>query len=55
MELTPRYEVAGTPTLIIDGKYSFDVTSAGGIEKVAALLNFLIEKAAAERTAPKKG
>ena len=55
MELTPRYEVAGTPTLIIDGKYSFDVTSAGGIEKVVSLLNFLIEKAAAERTTPKKG
>ena len=55
MALTPRYEVAGTPTLIIDGKYSFDVTSAGGIDKVAALLNFLIEKAAAERSAPQKG
>ena len=55
MELTPRYEVAGTPTLIIDGKYSFDVTSAGGIDKVSALLNFLINKAAAERAAPQKG
>ncbi len=55
MELTPRYEVAGTPTLIIDGKYSFDVTSAGGLEKVNALLNFLIQKAASERTASQKG
>lgn len=55
MELTPRYEVAGTPTLVIDGKYSFDVTSAGGMEKVPALLNFLIAKAASERTATQKG
>ena len=55
LELTPRYEVAGTPTLVIDGKYSFDVTSAGGLEKVTGLLNFLIRKAASERTAPKKG
>lgn len=55
LELTPRYEVAGTPTLIIDGKYSFDVTSAGGLEKVSALLDFLIQKAASERTTAKKG
>jgi protein dithiol oxidoreductase (disulfide-forming) len=55
VDLTPRYEVGGTPTLIIDGKYSFDVTTAGGIDKVAPLLNFLIQKAAAERAAPRKG
>jgi protein dithiol oxidoreductase (disulfide-forming) len=51
VDLTPRYEVAGTPTLIIDGKYSFDVTSAGGIDRVPQLLNFLIQKAASERPA----
>lgn len=55
LELTPRYEVAGTPTLVVDGKYSFDVTSAGGMEKVTGLLNFLIQKAASERAAPQKG
>ena len=55
VELTPRYEVSGTPTLVVDGKYSFDVSSAGGTEKVTALLDFLIQKAASERAAPKKG
>ncbi len=55
LELTPRYEVAGTPTLVVDGKYSFDVASAGGLEKVTGLLNFLIQKAASERVAPQKG
>lgn len=55
LELTPRYEVGGTPTLVIDGKYSFDVTSAGGMDRVTGLLNFLIQKAASERVAPKKG
>lgn len=55
VELAPRYEISGTPTLVIDGKYSFDVSSAGGMEKVPALLDFLIQKAASERSAPKKG
>jgi protein dithiol oxidoreductase (disulfide-forming) len=55
VDLTPRYEVGGTPTLIIDGKYSFDVVTAGGLERIPGLLNFLIQKAASERVAQKKG
>jgi protein dithiol oxidoreductase (disulfide-forming) len=49
VDLTPKYGVEGTPTMVVDGKYKFDVTSAGGPDKVGPLLNFLISKAAAER------
>ena len=52
-EVTPKYEDEGTPTLIIDGKYRFDVTSAGGLEAVPGVLNFLIQKAATERATKK--
>jgi protein dithiol oxidoreductase (disulfide-forming) len=53
-DATQKYEVTGTPTIIVDGKYRFDVTSAGGLDKVSGLINFLISKAAAERAANKK-
>jgi protein dithiol oxidoreductase (disulfide-forming) len=49
VDLTPKYGVEGTPTMIVDGKYKFDVTMAGGPDKVGPLLNFLIGKTAAER------
>jgi protein dithiol oxidoreductase (disulfide-forming) len=49
IDLTPKYGVEGTPTVIVDGKYKFDMASAGGAEKVGPLLNFLISKAASER------
>jgi protein dithiol oxidoreductase (disulfide-forming) len=48
-DLTPKYGVEGTPTIVIDGKYNFNVASAGGLDKVGPLLNFLISKAASER------
>lgn len=49
-DLVPRYGVRGTPEIIVDGKYRFSVTSAGGNEQAAfALLDFLVQKAAAER------
>ena len=51
MELTPKYEVEGTPSFVVDGKYKFDVGTAGGMEQVPTLLNFLVAKAAAERGA----
>jgi protein dithiol oxidoreductase (disulfide-forming) len=54
IDITPKYEVDGTPTIIVDGKYKCDGVSAGGYDKMPALINFLISKAAAERAAPRK-
>jgi thiol:disulfide interchange protein DsbA len=44
-----KYEVGGTPTLIVDGRWRFDMTSAGGPEKIGELINFLVAKALSER------
>lgn len=50
--MVPRYGVRGTPALIVDGKYRFNVQSAGGTEKAAmSLLDYLIAKSAQERAA----
>jgi protein dithiol oxidoreductase (disulfide-forming) len=49
VELTPKYEVEGTPSIVIDGKYLIDMQTAGGMDKVPSLINFLIQKAASER------
>jgi len=38
------YGVDSTPSLIVNGKYRLTAQSAGGIDKVIALVNFLIEK-----------
>ena len=51
IELTPKYEVEGTPSFVVDGKYKFDVGTAGGMDQVPLLLNYLVAKAAAERGA----
>lgn len=50
--MVPRWGVAGTPTIIINGKYRFDVAGAGSHEKVAPLIDFLVAK---ERAAKKPG
>lgn len=50
--MVPRWGVAGTPTMIINGKYRFDVSSAGGHQKVIELIDFLVAK---ERAAAKAG
>ncbi len=41
------------PTLIVDGKYMTNANIAGGYERVPAVLDFLIKKAAAERAGRK--
>jgi thiol:disulfide interchange protein DsbA len=38
------YGVDSTPTLILNGKYRFNVASAGGVDKVVPLIKFLIAK-----------
>ena len=50
--MVPRWGVSGTPTVIVNGKYRFDVSSAGGHQNVADLINFLVDK---ERAAKKAG
>lgn len=44
-----KYEVEGTPTLIVDGRWRFDVTSAGGPENIGPLIDFLVTRALNER------
>ena len=48
--MVPRWGVAGTPTVIVNGKYRFDVSSAGGHQNIAELIDFLVAK---ERAAKK--
>jgi len=47
--MVPRYGVRGTPAMIVDGKYRFNVQSAGSENAAMALLDHLIAKAAQER------
>ncbi len=50
--MVPRWGVAGTPSVIINGKYRFDVSSAGGHQNIVPLIDFLVDK---ERAAKKSG
>lgn len=50
-ELAKKYEITGVPTMIVNGKYRFDLASAGGPEKALALADDLIAK---ERAAAKQ-
>lgn len=42
--MLPRWGVQGTPSIIINGKYRFDVASAGGHQNVAPLIDYLVAK-----------
>ncbi|MGN2244089.1 thiol:disulfide interchange protein DsbA/DsbL [Frateuria sp. GZRR33] len=46
-DLIKAYGVTGTPTLIVDGKYRFDVGDAGGYPQAIELANWLVSKEAA--------
>ena len=48
------YNLESVPTLIVDGKYMTNANIAGGYGMVPKVLDFLIKKAAAERSANKK-
>ncbi|MDP5838544.1 thiol:disulfide interchange protein DsbA [Pseudomonas aeruginosa] len=50
-KLAMAYQVTGVPTMVINGKYRFDIGSAGGPEETLKLADYLIEK---ERAAAKK-
>ncbi|CDF81600.1 Thiol:disulfide interchange protein DsbA [Pseudomonas knackmussii B13] len=49
-KLAMAYQISGVPTMVINGKYRFDIGSAGGPEKALELADFLIAK---EREAAK--
>lgn len=48
------FNIDSVPMLIVDGKYMTNANIAGGYDKVPKVLDFLIKKAAAERSTPKK-
>lgn len=43
-ELAMAYEIQSTPTLIVNGKYRLDASSAGGQEQAIALAEWLVDK-----------
>ncbi|MCW3147551.1 thiol:disulfide interchange protein DsbA/DsbL [Stutzerimonas stutzeri] len=47
-KLGMAYQITGVPVLIVNGKYRFDLGSAGGPQRTLEVADFLIEK---ERTA----
>jgi len=53
-QVARAYNIDSVPTLIVDGKYMTSANIAGGFDKVPKVLDFLIKKAASERSAPKK-
>ncbi|MDI3274254.1 thiol:disulfide interchange protein DsbA/DsbL [Pseudomonas sp. MDT1-16] len=49
-ELAKKYEISGVPTMVVNGKYRFDVGSAGGAEQALKLADKLVDQ---ERAANK--
>lgn len=45
------YGIEGTPTITVNGKYRFDVSSAGGYEQMQELTKWLVERERIEGTA----
>lgn len=51
-QTVPRYQADGTPTLIVAGKYRITGASAGGLDKMFDVVNFLVARElAAKRVA----
>lgn len=46
-DLIKAYGVTGTPTIVVDGKYRYDVSSAGGYPQAIELAKWLVAKEAA--------
>lgn len=54
-ELAQKYGISGVPTMVVNGKYRFDLGSAGGPENTLKVADQLIEKEReAEASAAKK-
>ncbi len=41
--LVQAYGVTGTPTMIIDGKWRYDVASAGGVDQMVEMTKYLVD------------
>ena len=50
-ELAKKYEISGVPTMIVDGKYRFDLGTAGGPEQALNVADQLITKERATKAA----
>lgn len=50
-KLIMAWRVSGTPTIVINGKYRLTVSSAGGLDQVVELVNYLVSKEIAEMQA----
>lgn len=50
-QMVPRYGVDGTPSVIVAGKYRVTGGSAGGMDKIFDVVNFLVAKEAAAKKA----
>ena len=50
-ELAKKYEISGVPTMIVNGKYRFDIGSTGGSENALNVADQLIAKERAEEKA----
>ncbi len=47
--MSKRYGISGVPAVVVDGRYRTSVSMAGGPTELFQVIEFLIEKAAAER------
>ena len=47
--MTKKYNIQGVPAVIVDGKYRTSVSQAGDADTLFEVINFLVEKSAAER------
>jgi thiol:disulfide interchange protein DsbA len=48
-ELAKKYEISGVPTMIVNGKYRFDLGTAGGAEQTLNVADQLIAKERADQ------
>ena len=43
-QMVRNYAISGVPAIVVNGKYMVNATSAGGMDKIFGVVNFLIEK-----------
>jgi protein dithiol oxidoreductase (disulfide-forming) len=48
-ELLKTYKIDRTPTIVVNGKYSLHVASAGGVDQLVELVNYLVAKESAAK------
>ncbi|MFT5260432.1 MAG: thiol:disulfide interchange protein DsbA [Cryomorphaceae bacterium] len=48
--MTGKYGISSVPAIIVDGKYRTNVSQAGDHDRLFEVINFLVAKAAAERS-----